>query len=91
MTPEVGRDSSAIVITKDSALYKDDKYNGVEYNELYPSDRIYFSQEMDEPGSLRSNFQTDYMKDKNNARRSLVQALDNFNELNPVYQYNMVE
>lgn len=68
-------DKTIIEIRKNSALYREQRFSGITYNQLYPLSTIFYTKDID----LR-NFNTSYRRKKELERKNIIDQLDKFKE-----------
>lgn len=78
------KDTSIVAISKDDALYREQKFSGITYDQIFPVSCIYDSKDVDNINE-RSNFKTDYAKDKHKRREDMLLKMDRYVETQ--YQY----
>ena len=78
------KDISVLVVNKDDALVAEQKFSGITYDQIFPVSCIYDSKDVDSFNE-RSNFKTDYAKDKHKRRENMISKMDRYVETQ--YQY----
>ena len=77
---KIDKESGAVLIGKDSALYKEQKFSGIAYSQLFPISTIYCTQNVD-----YRNFNSDFRRIKELERADMISKMDVFKETQ--YQY----
>ena len=77
---KIDKETNAVVVSKDSALFEQEKFSGIAYHQLFPISTIYETQYTD-----HRNFDTDFRKRYESERYDMISKMNKFKETQ--YQY----
>ena len=77
---KIDKESGAVIIGKDSALYQEQKFSGISYNQLFPISTIFYTENVD-----HRNFNSDFRRMRELERKDMIKKMDIFKETQ--YQY----